>query len=245
MAEELDYRQRLFDRYASLVDRRGPTVDAAAARRWGQSYRSYLRGWLPKSKTTQIADVGCGAGSLLLLLKEYGYTNLHGVDLSPEQVALARQVCQSVEQGSATEFLEQRPGHFGLILAVDVVEHLPKSQVLRFLNACAGALQAGGRLVLQTPNAESPVALGVRYGDFSHEICFNPGSLSHMLALCGLEEPVVRELGPVPRGVRATCRWVLWRILRRMLWAWNLVETGSGGSGVYTRVFMASACKPV
>ncbi len=244
MTESGDYRQRLFERYASVVNQRGPNLDAAAARWWARPYRVYLKGWLPKSETTPIADVGCGAGGLLLLLKDLGYTNLHGVDLSPEQVALARQVCPSVEEGGAIEFLESRPGTLGLILAVDVIEHLPKAEVLRFLDACTDALQPGGRLVLQTPNAESPAALAVRYGDFTHEVCFNPGALLNLLDLCGLEQPEVRELGPVPRGVRSACRWVLWGILRRFLWAWNLIETGSGGSGVYTRVFMATARKP-
>jgi len=36
------------------------------------------------SKKARIADIGCGTGALLRLLGEAGYTNLTGVDFSPE-----------------------------------------------------------------------------------------------------------------------------------------------------------------
>jgi hypothetical protein len=69
---------------------------------------------------------------------------------------------------------------------------------LRFLAASFAALKPGGRLVLQTPNADSPFGVAMRYSDFTHEICFNPNALARLLALHGFGAIEVRELAPVP-----------------------------------------------
>jgi len=63
--------------------------------------------------------------------------------------------------------------------------------------------------------------------------------------MSGYHFPDVREAGPIlqPR-VASSARWLLWKFLRIALFAWNLIETGSLGSGVFTRVFLASALKP-
>lgn len=239
----MDYRKRLYERYASRMQDRGETFDEAAAKRWARSYRRYVRGLLPADKAAPIADVGCGCGMFLYLLRQSGYTDLHGVDISSEQVALARQVCDDVREGDAIEYLEARPGEFAFISALDLIEHFRKDEVLRFLDACHEALVPGGRLVLQTPNAESPWGLMHRYHDFTHEVCFDPNCLLRLLNVCGFSGVRARELGPVVHGLKSGVRWMLWKVIRRTLWVWNIVETGYAGSGVYTRVFLASGAK--
>ena len=64
-------------------------------------------------------------------------------------------------------FLHARPQRFDLVTGLDIVEHFTKDEVLDFLDACREALRPGGRLVLQTPNGESPFGGAVRYGDFT------------------------------------------------------------------------------
>jgi SAM-dependent methyltransferase len=177
-------------------------------------------------------------------LKSFGYTDLSGIDTSAEQVALAQEVTPKVTQGDLFELLDRSPETFQLITAMDVIEHLDKDAVLPFLDACHRALVAGGRLVLQTPNAESPMSPSVRYGDFTHEVCFSPASLSWLLALSGFRNLESREAGPQPLGMLSLGRFLLWRLFRQGLRLFNLVETGSAGSGVYTRVFLATGKKP-
>ena len=91
LSKQSDYRTRIFDRYASRFGNVKPVFDAAAADRLGKAYDHYLRGWLPESKDAAIVDLACGSGDLLRFFKQRGYTNIHGVDVSPEQVELARQ----------------------------------------------------------------------------------------------------------------------------------------------------------
>jgi 2-polyprenyl-3-methyl-5-hydroxy-6-metoxy-1,4-benzoquinol methylase len=242
---EETYRMRIFENYAVDFEDSGERFDEAAELRWGRAYHSYFEGWLPGSRDASIADLGCGRGRLLYFFRHQGFVRLYGVDASPSQVRLARQVVPEVVQGDVFDFLEQSEGGFDLVAALDLIEHLRKDAVLDFLDLCHARLKPGGRLILQTPNADSPWVSGVRYGDFTHEICFSPPLLARLLRLCGFVDIEARETGPVAWGYSAasTVRFALWQGIRALLRLWNLVETGEPGSGVLTRVFVISGCK--
>jgi 2-polyprenyl-3-methyl-5-hydroxy-6-metoxy-1,4-benzoquinol methylase len=239
----VDYRSRIYEKYATHVHRRSEPVSLADADRWGATYDTYMRGWLPARKDAGILDVACGYGRLLRFFARRGYTDVTGIDISPEQVELARQVHANVIQTNALEYLESNLRRFDLITAFDLIEHLHKDEVIRFLDACHGALRPGGRLVLQTPNGDSPCGTMHRYNDFTHEVCFNPNALSWVMGLCGFKSFEARECGPVPHGVISAIRYVLWQALRLKILAELMIETGSSANRVTTRVFIASGVK--
>lgn len=241
----VDYRQRIYAKYASNFQDAGQTFNEQASQQWGKAYRYYLRGWLPSSKDGNIAEVACGGGRLLHFLKLEGYHRLCAVDFSSEQVSLARQVVPDVTEGDATQFLEGHSNQFDLIIGLDIIEHFHKPEVLRFLDACNGALRAGGRLILQTPNMDSPWGVAHRYNDFTHEVGFNINALSRLLHLAEFEAIEPREAGPVPFGYStfSTLRYVVWQIIRVGLYLWNRAETGTAGNGVFTRVFIISGVR--
>lgn len=240
-----DYRARIYERYASRFQSAPGVFDVEAARRWGKAYRHYLRGWLPEHCDACILDVACGGGKLLQFFLDAGYTDVNGVDLSPEQVALARQVTPNVAQANVLDYLAEHPGRFDLLSGLDIIEHFRKHEVLQFLDLCIAALKPGGKLVLQTPNAESPWMTSVRYGDFTHELGFNSNALSRLLGLVGFEAIEAREQGPIRWGysVASTLRWGVWQGIRAGLKVWNIVETGNPGNGVFTRVFVTKGVK--
>lgn len=239
------YRERIYDRYASGFQDAGEAFDVAAAERWGKAFDWYLREWLPEDKNAPILEVACGRGNLLHFFKTRGFKNISGVDVSPEQVVLARQVIETVHEENVLEFLDAHGGEYELIVGLDIIEHFNKDEVLRFLDGCRSALKPGGRLVLQTPNAETPWAGYHRYNDFTHEVCFQHNSLARLLRLCGFHDVVAREQGPVPRGYSlvSSARWLLWQCIRVQLKIYNLAEIGSAGSGVFSRIFLASAIR--
>lgn len=239
----IDYRRRIYEKYASLMQDAKPLFNENEARRWGRAYNKYCRGWLPNKKDAAILDVGCGGGKFLYFLKSKGYTNLQGVDVSPEQTALASQVTENIAEEDAINFLKSHQDTYTLIAGIDIVEHFKKDEVLDFLDACYNALKLGGRLILQTPNAESPFGMMYRYGDFTHEVAFNTNSLKRLLSLTGFSEIESRETGPVIHGLLSFGRYLIWKALRLILIFWNLAETGNKGSGIYTRVFMISGIK--
>lgn len=241
----LDYRTHLYEHYGATMQSAPERFDQAASRRWGKAYDWYLRGWLPASQDARIVDLACGYGRLLHLFRERGYRNIAGVDISPDQVRRARQVVSDVHEANVLDFLDAHPGEFDLITALDLIEHLTKDEALRFLAACFAALKPVGRLVLQTPNADSPFGMASRYGDLTHELCFNVNALTRLLALHGFTAIEAREVGPVPWGysLASSMRWVVWQGIRAGLKVWNLAETGAAGEGVFSRNFLIAGVR--
>lgn len=244
-ADQPNYRARLYENYATLVMRTSDTFDAAAADVWGKAYDYYLRSWLPGDKNAAVLDVACGAGKLLHFFKRRGYTNLTGVDISPEQVSRARQVIPGIVQGDVLEYLNAHPNHFDMIVGLDIIEHLEKTTVVHFFEACFQALRPNGRLILETVNADTPLGMPILYGDFTHESCFTPQVLVSLMRMTGFSAIEVRETGPIPRGysLSSSLRYLAWRVLRMGRLLANVIETGGPGSGVLTRVMVASGLK--
>ena len=170
---------------------------------------------------------------------------MEGVEISPEQAQIARQVTPHIHQQDVLAYLKARQGSLELITALDLIEHFRKDEVLEFLDLCYQALTTGGRLILQTPNAASPWCSAIRYGDFTYEVCFTPSLLKSLLQMLGYRNIEAREQGPVPKGngCKNTVRYYLWRGFGAAMSLWSLVECGSPGETVRTRVFIASAVK--
>ncbi len=76
-----------------LWDREAPTFDDEPDHGLGDeitrdAWRSLLLGVLPPAPA-RVADLGCGTGTLAVLLAEHGYA-VDGLDVSPEMVSRAR-----------------------------------------------------------------------------------------------------------------------------------------------------------
>ena len=75
-------RTRLYEAYASGHAGTGGGEAAALI------YRRDIRPCLPPPRQGPVIDIGCGQGALVRLMCDDGY-DAEGVDVSPEQVALA------------------------------------------------------------------------------------------------------------------------------------------------------------
>lgn len=177
---------RLYSKYNSF-NRRATIEDPRVRLVSFRSMRRSLARWLPGDKSTPILDVACGEGALLAFLKEEGYANLSGFDFSPENVAICHRLGLSfVEQANALEkFGSVSQQTFGLVLAIDLVEHLPKQKAAGFIESVRSALAPGGALVLQTPNAGSLYGCYNRYYDLSHEFAVTEKSAVDLMMLGG------------------------------------------------------------
>ena len=214
--------------------------------RFAKAYQYYLKGWLPVRRDALIVDLGCGSGKLLHFLKSIGYQNIKGVDISADQTFVAKQVIEDVEEADALDWLKNRSNEFDLIIALDFIEHFYKEEALIFLERCYNALKSGGRLILQTPNADTPFGLYHRYNDITREWAYNVNQLTRLLRRAGFVGIQARETGPVPCGYSlvSTIRYFFWKLIRLSLIVWNLIETAQVGSNILTRVFLISAQKP-
>jgi 2-polyprenyl-6-hydroxyphenyl methylase/3-demethylubiquinone-9 3-methyltransferase len=97
-------------------------------------------------------DVGCGAGLLAEPLARLGAA-VTGLDAAPENIAVARahadaQGLTIAYRAGGIESLKDGP--FDLVTAMEVIEHV--ADPAAFVRGLAGALAAGGLLILSTPN---------------------------------------------------------------------------------------------
>ena len=241
----MNYRERIFSRYASSIQNSDGRFDPVAASNWGDSYQPRILPWLPQDKKCNILEIACGNGRLLYCLKTWGYSNITGIDISPEQVKLSRQVLgeNRIHHAEAISYLLNNQNTFDIIIGLDLIEHFTKDEILPFLDAVNQSLRLGGALILQSPNADSPFGLSYRYGDFTHEIIFNQNSLSSLLKISDFNDIQFQEVGPSVRGITSFLRFILWLGFRQFILLWNLAETGSKGSGIATRNMLAYARK--
>jgi 2-polyprenyl-3-methyl-5-hydroxy-6-metoxy-1,4-benzoquinol methylase len=240
-----DYRKKLYENYAGSFKNSSGQFDFTAADKLLPCVKFYLRGWLPESFSNEILDMGCGDGRLIYSLQRLGYSNVSGVDISQSQLDLASQVSSALDNQDVLEFLQQTDRMFDLIVAFDLIEHLEKIDLLEFLAACRRVLKPGGRIVFQTPNAASPFFGSVRYGDLTHELAVTPVLLGQLMARAEFSGITAREAPPVPYvySLKSTLRYFAWMVIRGLFSLVDVVETGSRGSAIYTRVFLISGVK--
>lgn len=122
---------------------------------------------------------------MLRYLQASGITNLTGIDISQEQVDIASALGFNTIQADAFSFLKENEGKFGLIMAIDIIEHFKKEELYELLSLIDKALIPGGRLIIQTKNGEGLLPGYVIYGDLTHFTILSPLSLTQILTITG------------------------------------------------------------
>ncbi|CAN5569079.1 class I SAM-dependent methyltransferase [soil metagenome] len=114
-----------------------------------QAWRDKFVHWLPATPAV-ILDIGCGTGSLSLLLAELGHV-VTGIDLSPAMIARAEAKARAAAQQITFAVMdgvepELAPQQFGIIVCRHILWTLPEPDAV--LQRWTNMLAAGGRLVL-------------------------------------------------------------------------------------------------
>jgi SAM-dependent methyltransferase len=142
--------------------------------------------WLPTDRGQPIAELACGHGSFLWWLKERGFTRLAGIDSSPEQISLARQIGVETHLQDVIEWLRQQSAASQhLLIAIDFLEHISKDDVMELLVQSQRVLLPGGRLVLRYPNGDSPLVGMNLFNDITHVWTYTPNCLDSLARMHG------------------------------------------------------------
>ncbi len=190
----MEYRQVLYQNYfKNHLGKRSGLEYKIQFEKEKKQFKNDLEPILSKlKKEGQYFDSGCGTGSLLITLLELGFKNLSGVDISSEQIEVAKSFgLNQVEQGDALSFLKTTKKKFDGIFAMDFIEHLSKNELIKYFYHIQESLQHEGFLICRTPNADAPISSIYSYGDASHETIFNKKSLEQFLLSCGFKEVLV------------------------------------------------------
>ena len=183
-------------------------------------------------RDARVIDLGCGAGGMLYVLGLLGYRDIAGVDISGEQIAVARRLgiaaatCEPLE-----DFLAAQPAaSVDTVLAIDILEHMTRPEVMEVLAGVRRVLKPGGRCVAHVPNAEGLHAMAVRYGDFTHELAFTRISASQVFRVAGFSQVRCFEDKPLVHGVKSLARRVIWDVGTLPSRLLRMAETGAGGA---------------
>lgn len=224
-----DWKQHLYNNYVS-TGQAGTNINRQAGLKIGDYpyFSNLIQTHLPHAKDIRIVDLACGHGTLIYCLKQLGYRNLEGIDISPEQVELAHALgITEIKNQDMQGFLTDKAAAFDVIFLMDVLEHLSKPELFDCLDQVSSALRPNGMVVIHVPNAEGIFGMRIRYGDVTHENCFTPQSIKQVLSACGIGDVACFEDKPIVHGLKSRLRYALWGLLTvpfRLLLA---AETGT------------------
>ena len=180
-----DYRDRLFASY-SLSHVAHLDLDEEAKKDWFFEYTA--KNYLPiiehfDRTRAEVLELACNRGYLLRALSTLGFQRLHGIDLSPDDVARARDLAPhaDVSCGDIFDYLEQKTEQFDLIILKALLEHIPKGRIIPLLEAIRSSLRPGGMVLIDVPNMDWLLAAHERYMDFTHETGFTKESLGQVM----------------------------------------------------------------
>jgi SAM-dependent methyltransferase len=194
---------------------------------WKWFDHKYLPLISPYPKDSAILELGCGRGYMLEYLRNQGFYNLNGIDISDEQVKIAKQKDLNVEVADAIEYLKNDKEKFKVIIALDFVEHFHKEELNEIFKGIFNNLQFGGLFFFHTPNGQAILSPKMIYGDLTHMTIFTPNSAMQLLRAVGFKEIMFYEAGPVSKNLSGVIRLLTWKMIKFWHNFIRLVETGS------------------
>lgn len=179
---------------------------------------------------SNILELGCGPGYMMEFLDKHGFRNVYGIDISGEQIKVAKERGVNAEIADALRFLKDKENIFDAILALDFFEHFTKEEAVQLAKLTFGSLKKGGKLILQTPNGQGLFPGQIIYGDITHLTIFTPTSLEQLLREAGYENFRFSESTPVPVTIKNKLSLFLWKIIKSFVNAIRRIETGKSQS---------------
>lgn len=192
---EKRYREKLFEKYFSFHYSRviPPTKEGWE---WVIDRIDINFGDIISSlpKNSAILDVGCGVGYLTYYLVKNGFSNIHSIDVSEEQITVAKECLKKYGvdykgsvKFSVTDAFNFMSDHsdFDLIVMLDILDHFDKERSFELMKLAFDSLNSKGIFLSRTTNMNNPLFGQYHYSDFTHESGFTPNSITQCLNTVG------------------------------------------------------------
>lgn len=218
------YRKELYNNYRTRFDDEKEKITLSGHK----DYISYLKKtyaqYLPKDKSSRILELAAGYGFFLFFLREEGYSNCLGIEISRESINIAKRLgIDNIKCADIKFFLRDKDTLYDVIVAIDVLEHFHKDEVFLLLQRIHAALKDNGILLLQVPNGHYPFGGIYLHGDFTHETIFSPVSMRQILRVVGFDNVMVRSCDTYK--IKPFYRYLFWKMIRKIVKFYIKFET--------------------
>ncbi len=129
------------------------------------------------TETSRVLEIGFGNGSFLAYARNKSW-NTVGTEVNEFLVRMAKARGLTAIHADELDTLES--SSFDLIVAFDVLEHIPPSGLLAFVQELVTLLRPGGLLLARFPNADSPFGLLNQNGDITHLTAIGLGKVRYL-----------------------------------------------------------------
>ncbi len=175
----------------------------------------------------RVLEVGFGSGAFIEWAQRQG-ANITGCELIQELCDAGVERGFDTRQGGIDSF-DLEIQQFDLIVAFDVMEHIPPEHLVGFLQSVRSLLLPNGVFVARMPNGSSPWGLINQYGDLTHVSVLTPGRLQQLADHSGLRlveckdaARVRTQEGALKWGIRMLARKVLYRLVCTAFGWWQV-----------------------
>ncbi len=186
----------------------------------------------------RVLDIGCGAGATAKILRRRGATHLTGIEPHAESAQRARDVFDTVLEGTVEDDLPQARGPFDTVLAYDVLEHLVDPYAV--MAAVREQTAPGGQFHISTPNARhwsllKDLAVHGTFGyelyghrDSTHLRWFTAKDLAAALRNAGwiVDEVTHQDIHPITRLAKRATRGLT---MEFMAYQWSVLARNPAG----------------
>lgn len=225
----MDHRKQIYEHYVSAGQSASSPADLSGLERRAPYLKRVIANHFPANREASIIDLGCGHGAFIYFIRQAGYQNVIGVDVSPEQVSEAPRLgIAGVKQGDLLEYLKILPtASQDLVIAFDVIEHFTKDELLPLACEVHRVLCENGKWILHTPNGEGLFGSRSYFSDFTHQTSFTRNSMVQFLGSMGFSNISCYEDKIVVHGWKSAIRYVIWESVQFILRVVLAAETGN------------------
>ena len=214
MQSNEDFRKKFYKSYFAHQASRSGSVNLAEKLLDDHlHYRYDILPHMPEDKGSSIVEIACGYGSLLKFLVEKGYTP-KGFDLSVDQIGVATELGLDAEVKDIGDWIGDSSDSVDVLLAIDLIEHFDKPQLLQLLIDLRKKVKAGGVFIARTPNMDGIHPNQYAFGDFTHGALLNPSSAIQLFKAAGFSNIQVLDSCVKIRGAKEMLRVFVWGFSR-------------------------------
>jgi len=220
----MNYKEKLYKKYVEshLTPRKGNEyhkLDRKTFISFNQRFKKHVLEY----KSKRVVDLGSGSGHLLNWLSELNFIDLKGIEINSDLTKFYPSHINH-ENIDINSFLVNKT-NFDLIFLKDVLEHFNKDEAFQILENIFISLNKDGRLIIQVPNAESPLFGRVLYGDYTHEQSFTATGLLQILNAIGFQNIKIKSYFPAIYNISSFLRHVYFRLISVFYYLLILSET--------------------